>query len=102
LAYSEFTLETIERQLAVTTQKTDLFSSLPAIVVPDWLPWQFNEAAGRKTAPVYDCVTSGETWQFLQLAGPTALLDRPRYYLDNVAGILGVLHAIFEDAMKVA
>jgi hypothetical protein len=201
LAYSEFTLETIERQLAVTTQEKDLFPKLPAISVPDWLPEllargtrlaliteksrsefivvpillaarelsgdrfsifsgqrldvdlekglvgecdfiltigpalpplhapvmtvveakkndveaglgqciaqmvaarQFNEAAGRKTAPVYGCVTSGETWQFLRLAGPTALLDRPRYYLDNVERILSVLHAIFEDAMKVA
>jgi hypothetical protein len=200
MAYSEFTLEAIERQLGVTTQEAVLFPDSPAAPIPDWLPdWlargtrlaliseksrsefivvpillaarelsgdqiaifsgqrldvdpgkglvgecdfilalgpalpplhapvltvveakkndvevglgqciaqmvaarQFNEAAGRATVPVYGCVTTGETWQFLRSADHVALLDRRRYYLDNVSGILGVLQAIFQEAVKI-
>ncbi len=45
---------------------------------------------------------TGETWQFLRLADPVALLDRLRYYLDNVSGILGVLQAICLEAVRAA
>lgn len=199
MAFSEFTLEAVERQLGVTTQEADLFPHAPTAPVPDWLPgWlargtrlallseksrsefivvplllaareqsgdrfaifsgqrldvdpeaglvgecdfilavgpalpplhapvmtvveakkndveaglgqciaqmvaarRFNEAAGRATSPVYGCVTTGETWQFLRLAERVALLDRPRYYLDNASRILGVLQAIYEEATK--
>jgi hypothetical protein len=61
---------------------------------------RFNAEASRENAPVYGCVTTGEAWQFLRLEPGAALLDRPRYYLDNVAGTLGVLHAIYQVAMK--
>jgi len=61
---------------------------------------KFNEAAGRTTSPVYGCVTTGETWQFLRLADQAALLNRDRYYLDNVGGILRALLAIYQDAVK--
>lgn len=58
----------------------------------------FNEAAGRGASPVYGCVTTGETWQFLRLVDQTAQLNRDRYYLDNVGGILSALQAIYQDA----
>jgi hypothetical protein len=199
MAYSEFTLESAEKQLALTTQEADLFPHAPTAVVPDWLSemlargtrlalisekarsefivvpillaarelsgdrfaifsgqrldvdaeqglvgecdfilavgpavpplhapvmtvveakkndieaglgqcvaqmvaaHRFNDAAGRTAAPIYGCVTTGETWQFLRLADRTTLLDRPRYYLTNVPGILGVLLAIYQDAAR--
>jgi hypothetical protein len=199
MSYSEFTLESIERQLGVMTQEATLFPSIPTAQVPDWLPgWlargtrlalisekarsefivvpillaarelsgdqfaiysgqrldvdqekglvgecdfilaigpalpplhapimtvveakkndievglaqciaqmvgasKFNEAAGHAPSPVYGCVTTGETWQFLRLADRKAVLNRDRYYLDNVGGILGVLQAIYQDAIK--
>ena len=37
MAYSEFTLEAVERLLRVKTQEADLFPQLPAATVPDWL-----------------------------------------------------------------
>jgi hypothetical protein len=197
MAFSEFTLESVERSLGITTQEADLFPAAAPAPVPEWLPgWlargtrlalisekarsefivvpillaarelcadrlaiysgqrldvdperglvgecdfilavgpavpplrapvatvveakkndveaglgqciaqmvaarRFNEAAGRAAAPVYGCVTTGETWQFLRLAEPVAVLDRKRYYLDNVGGILGVLQAIVGEA----
>lgn len=60
----------------------------------------FNERAGRAGASVYGCVTTGETWQFLRLDGQAALLDRQRYYVDNVARILGVFQAIYHEAAR--
>ena len=201
MSYSEFTLESVERQLGVTPQETMLFPNLPVVQVPSWLPEclargtrlalisekarsefivapillaareisgdqfavfsgqrldvdpdkglvgecdfilaigpalpplhapivtvveakkndievglgqciaqmvagrKFNEGAGRAISPVYGCVTTGETWQFLRLADQTALLNRDRYYLNNVSGILGVLQAIYQDAVKAA
>ena len=44
--------------------------------------------------------TAGETWQFLRLVDQTALLNRDRYYLDNVKGILGAFEAIYQDAVN--
>lgn len=48
----------------------------------------FNERSGRATDEVFGCVTNGEVWQFLRLVGPLAQIDRRRYYIDNVGGIL--------------
>lgn len=58
----------------------------------------FNERAGEPLRPLFGCVTTGEVWQFLRLAEPVVLIDRTRFFLDNVAGILGALRAILEQA----
>lgn len=85
----------------VEAKKNDVEAGLGQCIAQMVAARRFNEEAGRKTAPVYGCVTTGETWQFLRLESQVALLNRPRYYLDNVGGILGVLRAIFEDAVRV-
>src|SRR5438132_3484998 len=38
MAFSEFTLETVEKSLGITTREADLFPGLAPAVVPDWLP----------------------------------------------------------------
>lgn len=57
----------------------------------------FNQAASHAT-PIYGCVTTGEVWQFLELSGTSAAIDRRRYYLDDVRGILAVIQAIVARA----
>jgi hypothetical protein len=37
MAYNEFTLERVEKQLGVTVQPDDLFATLEPLPVPDWL-----------------------------------------------------------------
>jgi hypothetical protein len=59
---------------------------------------EFNERSGGGPAAIYGCVTNGEAWQFLRLSGSTAEIDRRRYYIDNVGGILAVLRAIVSGA----
>lgn len=60
----------------------------------------FNERSGRGPAQVFGCVTNGEVWQFLRLAGQVASIDRRRYYIDGVAGILAVFQAILSACPK--
>jgi hypothetical protein len=55
---------------------------------------EFNQRAGTGPSTVYGCVTNAEAWQFLRLSGSTAEIDRRRYYIDNVGGILAVFRAI--------
>lgn len=55
-------------------------------------------AAFRGTARVYGCVTTGEAWQFLRLSQEVVELDRRRFYLDNLAGVLGSIAAIVSEA----
>jgi hypothetical protein len=46
MAYSEFTLESVERLLGVTTGEADLFPNSPTAPVPDWL--RGNRAGNRQ------------------------------------------------------
>ena len=53
----------------------------------------FNREAGYEH-PIFGCVTTGETWQFLKLDGNTIFFDQNRYYLNEVDVILGILESI--------
>jgi len=86
----------------VEAKKNDVEAGMGQCIAEMVAARQFNEAEGRTTVPVFGCVTTGETWQFLRLADEVALLDRRRYYLDNVSGILGVIQAIYQEAVNVA
>jgi hypothetical protein len=78
----------------VEAKKNDVEAGLGQCVAQMVAAREFNAAAGRPAAPVFGCVTTGETWQFLRLDGSTAQLDRQRLYIDNVGGILGALREI--------
>ncbi len=75
----------------VEAKKNDVESGLGQCIAQMVAARRFNESAARAAAPVHGCVTTGETWQFLRLTDTIALLDKSRYYLDNIKGILGVL-----------
>lgn len=78
----------------VEAKKNDVEAGLGQCVAQMIGARLLNERAGQAIPAVYGCVTTGEVWQFLRLEDSLALLDRTRYYLDNVAGILGVLQSI--------
>jgi hypothetical protein len=54
----------------------------------------FNERAGNSFGPIFGCVTTGETWQFLRLDGATAGIDRKRYYIDNIGLVLAAWQTV--------
>ncbi len=77
----------------VEAKKNDIEAGLGQCVAQMVAADLFNQKAGLP-GPIHGCVTTGEVWQFLRLSGPTAIIDRRKYYLDNVEGILGVIQAI--------
>lgn len=60
---------------------------------------EFNQRSGTGPAAIYGCVTNAEVWQFLRLADSVAGIDRRRYYIDNVGGILAMFQAIVSGAV---
>ena len=86
----------------VEAKKNDVESGLGQCIAQMVAAHRFNQEAGRAQAPVYGCVTTGETWQFLRLRDQRALLDRSRYYLDNVSKILGAIQTICTEALAKA
>jgi hypothetical protein len=83
----------------VEAKKNDIEIGLGQCIAEMVAAREFNEKAGRAQFPVYGCVTTGETWQFLKLVAQAALLNRQRFYLDNVSKILGVLQSICQEAV---
>ncbi len=84
----------------VEAKKNDVEAGLGQCIAQMVAARVFNEAGGRTGAPLYGCVTTGEAWQFLRLVGDSAELDARRYYLDNVAGVLGALLAAVAEAER--
>ena len=81
----------------VEAKKNDVEAGLGQCVAQLVAAREFN-AASRGPSPVYGCVTTGEAWQFLRLTGDAVELHASRFYLDNVAGVLGAIAAIAAEA----
>ncbi len=84
----------------VEAKKNDIEAGLGQCVAQMVAARMFNQAAGRGEAPVFGCVTTGEVWQFLQLVEGTAAIDRRRYYLDNVEGILAAIQEMIARGQR--
>lgn len=82
----------------VQAKKNDVEAGLGQCIAQMVAARTFHEAAGQTGAPLSGCVTTGESWQFLRLVGDVVELDGRRFYLDNVAGVLGALLAVVAAA----
>jgi hypothetical protein len=78
----------------VEAKKNDVEGGLGQCAAQMVAARMLNERTGQHIPAVYGCVTTGEIWQFLRLEGTVVAIGRQRYYLDNVAAILGVFQAI--------
>ncbi|HEX8199031.1 MAG TPA: hypothetical protein VF590_00985 [Isosphaeraceae bacterium] len=78
----------------VEAKKNDIEAGLGPCIAQMVAAPLYNERQGLVIAAVYGCVTTGEAWQFLRLAGADVILDRRRMYIDNVGGILAAFGAI--------
>jgi hypothetical protein len=61
----------------------------------------FNERHGHNIGPLFGCVTTGETWQFLRLDDSVVGIDRIRYYINNVGLVLAVWQAVISACQRV-
>lgn len=82
----------------VEAKKNDIEAGLGQCVAQLVGARVFNERTGKSGQTLFGCVTTGEDWQFLRLEGDIVAIDRRRYYLDNLGGILAVFQAIIQPA----
>jgi hypothetical protein len=81
----------------VEAKKNDVEAGLGQCVAQMIGARLLNEPSDPPRTTVFGCVTTGEVWQFLRLEGSIASIDKKRYYLDNMPGILGVFQAILVE-----
>jgi|AntRauTorckE5430_2_1112549.scaffolds.fasta_scaffold31747_2 hypothetical protein len=60
----------------------------------------YNQQRNTNLEQIYGCVTTGDIWQFLKLENNEILIDTRRYYLGNVAELLGVFQQIITYCIK--
>lgn len=58
----------------------------------------FNRESGNSIPVIYGCVTTGETWQFMQLTGVNLVIDEDKYFINDIAKILGILKHVLSSA----
>lgn len=78
----------------VEAKKEDLIAGLGQCTAEMVAIRLFNERDGTPIPAVFGCVTSGTNWRFLKLEGSNLFVDRPEYYLRDIAQVLGILVGI--------
>jgi hypothetical protein len=61
----------------------------------------FSERHGHDISPLFGCVTTGETWQFLRLKDSIVGIDQIRYYISNVGLVLAVWQAVIAACQRI-
>ncbi len=78
----------------VEAKKNDIEGGLGQCVAQMFGARLFNQKEGNETQTIFGCVTTGEAWQFLKLENHDIYVDQRRYYINQVAEILGVLQVM--------
>jgi hypothetical protein len=82
----------------VEAKKNDIEVGMGQCIAQMAAASRFNQSTGRPNAPMFGCVTTGETWQFLRISDQRVLVHSKHLYLDNLLAILSALHAVFLEA----
>lgn len=56
----------------------------------------FNERNGQPTRTIFGCVTTGESWHFMELSENTIVVDARRYFISEIETILWIITNIFK------
>ena len=78
----------------VEAKKNDIESGLGQCAAQLVGAQRFNQRHETPIEIIYGCITTGEVWQFLKLAGTHLVIDSDRYYINEMKIILGILCAI--------
>ncbi len=79
----------------VEAKKNDMDIGIPQCAAQMIGAKIFNEQRGLPLSVLYGCVTTGDDWLFLKLEGEL-LIDTQKYYLGNLAELLGVFQEIID------
>ena len=81
----------------VEAKKQDLYGAIPQCIAEMRAAQHVNEQAGKPTAAMYGCVTTGIQWLFIRLIGHDATVDPIVYLYPNLPQVLAVFHWIIEQ-----
>ena len=84
----------------VEAKREDISAGLGQCVAEMVAIQVFNEREGTPMPAAYGCVTSGNLWRFLKLAGKALAIDVPEYGLGHLAKILAILVHIAETRIS--
>jgi hypothetical protein len=82
----------------VEAKKNDIEAGLGQCIAEMVGAQLYNERSGQPMPAVFGCVTTGEGWQFLRLAGTAVTIDQRRLYIDNVGAILAAFQKVLPPA----
>jgi hypothetical protein len=74
----------------VEAKKNDIELGIGQCVAEMLAAQIFNQQHGTPQQHIYGCVTTGESWQFLQLTHKTLTLEDRRYFIHDAAKLLGI------------
>ena len=57
---------------------------------------RFNEKYGEPIETIYGCATTADDWQFLKLTEKQLLIDRDKYFINDIEIVLGVFQQIID------
>ena len=80
--------------IVMEAKKGDIEAGLGQCAAQMIAAHQFKLDEGMSAVPIHGCVTTGEDWQFLRFEESTLWIDSRRYYIRDLAAILGILQAI--------
>lgn len=80
----------------VEAKRNDIEIGIPQCAAQMIASKIFNEKKGMGLDVIYGCVTTGDDWQFMKYINNEILIDTRKYYLGDVAKLLGVLNVIID------
>lgn len=84
----------------VEAKKSDIDLGLGQCIAQMLGAQAFNRSRNQAYDPIFGCVTTGETWQFLKLSERNIIIDVNRYYIKDIELILGCLQAILRPYLS--
>ncbi|NJN67989.1 MAG: hypothetical protein HC884_15410 [Chloroflexaceae bacterium] len=82
--------------LVVEAKCDDINSGLGQCVAAVVAAQRFNERQGNPTTPIHGCVTTGNLWKFLELAGKVVAFGQGEYHIGQAGKIVAVLLSILK------
>jgi len=83
----------------VEAKNENIISGLGQCIAEMYAAVLYNEREEIHLPCIYGAVTTGDEWKFLKLEKDTAYIDRPSYYMSDLAKIIGILVNMFKQTL---